>query len=79
VDRTRIEAAVAFSGLAHFDSPELADRLQASRWAVRAGELVNYGGYFVRWASQAVGAAVVAANLGWWAPGWCWPPHCPPL
>jgi ABC-type multidrug transport system fused ATPase/permease subunit len=69
VDSMRIEAAVAFPGLAHFDSPELADRLQASRWAVRAGELVNYGGYFVRWASQAVGAAVVAANLGWWAPG----------
>lgn len=68
VDRLRMQAATSLEGLAQFDDPKLADRLQASQWATQAGTLVNYGGYFLRWASTAVGSAFVAARIGWWVP-----------
>jgi ATP-binding cassette subfamily B protein len=68
VDRLRMQAATSIEGLAQFDDPKLADQLQASQWATQAGTLVNYGGYFLRWASTAAGSAVVAARIGWWVP-----------
>jgi ABC-type multidrug transport system fused ATPase/permease subunit len=68
VDELRMRAVASLPGLAHFDDPALADSLQASQWATQAGAIVNYTGYFLRWGSQAVGSAVVAARIGWWAP-----------
>jgi ATP-binding cassette subfamily B protein len=68
VDRLRMEAATSLEGLAQFDDAKLADRLQASQWATQAATLVNYGGYLLRWASQAAGSAFVAARIGWWVP-----------
>jgi ABC-type multidrug transport system fused ATPase/permease subunit len=68
VDRLRMEAVTRLPGLAHFDQPDLASSLQASQWAFEAGRIVMYVGYFLRWASQAGGSAVVAARIGWWAP-----------
>ncbi|MGH9180677.1 MAG: ABC transporter ATP-binding protein [Acidimicrobiales bacterium] len=68
VDGARMEAVAALPGLAHFDQPDLASAIQASQWATQAGAIVNYAGYFLRWFSQAVGAAVVAARIGWWVP-----------
>ena len=68
VDRLRMEAVTRLPGLAHFDQPDLASSLQASQWAFEAGRLVMYTGYFLRWASQGAGSAVLAARIGWWAP-----------
>lgn len=68
VDSLRLEAVGALPGLAHFDSPLLADRLQAGQWASAAGSMVNYGGFFTRWAAEVISSGVVAARLGWWAP-----------
>lgn len=68
VDALRMEAVTSLPGLAHFDEPALANSLQASQWATQAGRLTNYVGYFLRWASQALGSAVVATRIGWWVP-----------
>lgn len=68
VDELRMQAVASLPGLAHFDDPALGDSLQASEWAAEAGAMVNYAGYFLRWAAQAVASAVVAARIGWWAP-----------
>ncbi|MDQ3897986.1 MAG: ABC transporter ATP-binding protein/permease [Actinomycetota bacterium] len=68
VERVRMQAVAKLPGLAHFDDPRVADSLQASEWASEAGSLVNVGGYFLRWASQAVSSTVVAARIGWWVP-----------
>lgn len=68
VERVRMKAVVDLPGLAHFDDPRVADSLQASEWASEAGSLVNMGGFFLRWVSQAVSSTVVAARIGWWVP-----------
>lgn len=68
VDGLRMAAVTSLPGLAHFDDPALANSLQASQWANQAGRMANYGGYFLRWASQAVSSALVAARIGWWVP-----------
>ncbi|MGH9122817.1 MAG: hypothetical protein ACRDYC_12890, partial [Acidimicrobiales bacterium] len=68
VDRLRMQASLAFLGIAQFDDPALSDRLHASQWASEAASLANFGGYFVRWLSTGVGGAVVAARIGWWVP-----------
>jgi ATP-binding cassette, subfamily B, bacterial len=68
VDSLRLEAAGALPGLAHFDSPQLANRLQAGQWASAASAMVNYGGFFARHTADVVARGVVAARIGWWAP-----------
>jgi ABC-type multidrug transport system fused ATPase/permease subunit len=68
VERVRMQGVTDLPGLAHFDDPRVADSLQASEWASEAGSLVNIGGYFLRWASQAVSTTLVAARIAWWVP-----------
>jgi len=68
VDQLCMESVCRLPGMAHFDDARLADSLQAAQWASQAGTMVNYSGFFVRWAAQAAGSAVVAARVGWWVP-----------
>ena len=69
VERLRLDAVTRLPGIAHFDDPELADRLHAGGWASEAALIVNYGGFLLRWLSLGAASAGVAARLGWWVPG----------
>lgn len=68
VDNLRVESVCRLPGLAHFDEAAFADNLHAAQWATQASSLVGYGGYLVQWSALALGAAAVAARVGWWVP-----------
>jgi len=68
VDALRIDAVGALPGLAHFDSPELADRLQAGEWAAQAGRLPGMVGFLLRFVVLVAATGAVASRLAWWAP-----------
>ncbi|MGH9076125.1 MAG: ABC transporter ATP-binding protein [Acidimicrobiales bacterium] len=68
VDALRLEAIAALPGLAHFDTPALADGVEAGGWAAAAGRLPGTLSFMLRFATLVVSAGVVASRLAWWAP-----------
>ncbi len=68
VERLRLDAVTRLPGIAHFDDPDLADRLHAGSWASEAALIVNYGGFLLRWLALGTASAAIAARLGWWVP-----------
>ena len=68
VDQVRMRAAGALPGLAHFDTPAFADRLEAAGWAASVAQLGNTLAYLVQLGAAILGAAIVGSRIAWWAP-----------
>ena len=68
VDQVRMRAAGALPGLAHFDTPALADSLETAGWAVSVAQLGNTVAYLVQLGASIVGAGIVGSRIAWWAP-----------
>jgi ATP-binding cassette, subfamily B, bacterial len=69
LDRLRISACVRLPGLEHFESPALADRLQAAEWSKTGpATLVVRLVALVRRGAMLAGSLLILVRLGWWVP-----------
>ncbi|MGI5239086.1 ABC transporter ATP-binding protein [Dactylosporangium sp. CA-139066] len=69
LDRVRMTACLALPGLAHFESPTQADRLEAADWSkTEPPVLLERLVALVRRGTMLIGSMFILAGLGWWAP-----------
>ena len=69
LDRIRLAGSSELPGLEHFESPSLADRMEAGDWSkTGAPELLAKLITMLRRGTMLVGALLIVARMGWWIP-----------